>query len=191
MELCDCGCLRSDNNFTMPKINTLLQMTNQELGDALKSLQPGPEKAIQLLGNSCNGANVVLCTEQGYRVSLHEVLVRRFTNLLDAFDSTGIEELRDPFGSLVIVLQEVEEETLQSLAELLYTGECFIKSEEATETLTEILALSVISELSGNSEVITEFQPSSQSPNDHQPQTEQDKTGDTIMSFHFVVCTQP
>ena len=105
-------------------------MTNQELRNALKSLLPGPEKAIQLLGNSCNGANVVLCTEQGFRVSLHEVLVRRFTNLLDAFDSTGIEELRDPFGSLVIVLQDLDKETLQALVQLLYTGECFIKSEE-------------------------------------------------------------
>ena len=61
-------------------------MTDDELGNALKSLLPGTEKAIQLLGNSCNGANVVLCTEKGYKVCLHEVLVRRFTNLLDAFD---------------------------------------------------------------------------------------------------------
>ena len=90
-------------------------MTNNELGNALKSLLPCPETAMQPLGNSCNGANVVLCTEQGFKVSLHEVLVRRFTNLLDVFDSTSIEELRDPFGSLVIVLQKVEDETLQSL----------------------------------------------------------------------------
>ena len=141
---------------TMPKINTftLLQMTNDELGNALKSLMPGPDKTRQLLlGDYSNGANVVLCTEQGFRVALHEVLVKRFTNLLDTFDSTGIEKMRDPFGSLVIVLQGVEEETLQALAQLLYTGECFIKSEE----VKEILALGVTSELSSSPEVIAEF----------------------------------
>ena len=114
-------------------------MTNDELGQALKSLMPRPSKKTQLFGSS-NGANVVLCTKQGFRVYLHEVLIRKFTKLLDAFDSASIEELRDPFGTLVIVLQGVKSQTLKALAQLLYTGECCIKSEKAKETLTNILA---------------------------------------------------
>ena len=153
-------------------------MTNDELGNALKSLLPGTEKTIQLMGNSSNGANVVLCTEQGFRVSLHEVLVRRFTNLLDAFEATVIEEMRDPFGTLVIVLQGVQGETLMALAQLLYTGECLIQSEGAEETLKEILALGVNSELSGSPEVNAEFKPSTQSSNDHPPCNEQVNTED-------------
>ena len=157
----------------MPTFYTTIQMTNDELSNALKSLLPGPDKTTQLFG-STNGANVVLCTDQGYKVSLHEVLIRRFTTLLNGFDSTSIEELRDPFGSLVIVLQDVDKETLQALAQLLYTGECIIQSEEGKETLTEILALGVTSELSCSPDV----QPSSQSSHEYQPQTEQDKTGE-------------
>ena len=142
----------------MPQINTSFQMTDDELGKALKSLLPDPDSDTQIMAQLSYGANVVLCTEKGFSISLHEVLVRRMTNLLDAFGS--VEELRDPFGTLVIVLQGVKSETLKALAQLLYTGECCIKSEKAKETLTNIIA----SELLGSPEVDTEVQPSTNQP---------------------------
>ena len=94
----------------MPQINTSFQMTDDELSKALKSLLPDPDSDTQMLAQLSYGANVVLCTEQGFTISLHEVLVRRMTNLLDAFES--VEELRDPFGTLVIVLQAQEHATV-------------------------------------------------------------------------------
>ena len=97
----------------MPQINTSLQMTKDELGQALKSLLPDPDSDTQIMAQLSYGANVVLCTEKGFSIAFHEVLVRRMTNLLDAFDS--VEELRDPFGSLVIVLQGIQFVSFNSL----------------------------------------------------------------------------
>ena len=84
---------------------------------------------------------MVLCTDQGFKVYMHEILVKRYTNLLDAFES--IEGLRDPFGLLVIVLQGVRAETLQALCHLLYTGECKVASEEDLQALRNILEESI------------------------------------------------
>ena len=80
------------------------QLLNRNLGPIVKSLLPGPpvQKTRPEVFGSSNGAKVVLCTDQGLKVYIHEILVRRCTNLLDTFEST--EELRDPFGLLVIIL---------------------------------------------------------------------------------------
>ena len=148
----------------MPVIFALRQI----VGDVLKSLLPGPVKPGQTFG-SCNGANVVLCTETGFKVSMHDVLVKRFTCILEAFDSASIEEMRDPFGQLVIVLQGVRGETLQALAHLLYTGECFVKSEEEKMALTKVLGSSINAELSrSSSETCKELHPMNQLANEDQ-----------------------
>jgi len=129
----------------MPGPLNILQFSrifNGEWESVLQSLEPSPSRDSALLANG-SGANVVLCTEQGFKVSMHEVVVNRCTNILDAFDSSAIEELRDPFGRLLIVLQDVKQETLNALSQLLYTGECFIESDESHENLTDLLASSV------------------------------------------------
>jgi len=131
-------------------------VANNDLGSVFKTLVPGPVKKCGLYGSS-NGANAVLCNDDGSKVLMHEILVRRFTNLLDAFDSTSIEELRDPYGSLVIILQGVDHETLQAISHLLYTGECQIASEEIMQALTQILASSVTAQLLGASKIKKEL----------------------------------
>ena len=69
------------------------QLLNNNLGPIVKTLLPGPpvQKTRPEVFGSSNGAKVVLCTDQGLKVYIHEILVRRCTNLLDAFVS--IEEL--------------------------------------------------------------------------------------------------
>ena len=67
-------------------------------------------------------------------------------------------------------------------------GECLIKSEEAKKTLTEFLALSVTSELSGSPDV------SSQSSYEYQPHTEQDTTEEQVgilQSDRTIDCSDP
>ena len=131
-------------------------VANSDLVSVFKTLVPGPVKKCGLYGSS-NGANVVLCNDDGSKVLMHEILVRRFTNILDAFDSTSVEGLRDPFGSLVIILQGVEHETLQAVSNLLYTGECQITSEKSKQALAQILASSVTSQLLGASKIKKEL----------------------------------
>ena len=59
---------------------------------------------------------------QGY-VRVHEVLVRNFTTILDGLvgGSEGVlNEARDPYGGLNIIIPSLDRETLQCLTEMLY-----------------------------------------------------------------------
>merc|ERR1719394_1388605 len=119
-----------------------VKFVNNDLAAKLTSTLPRwPAKHTtwQSFG-SCNGADVILSTENGLKFAFHKVIVERFTNIFDALESASIEELRDPFGSLVIILPGVEYETLQALSHLLYTGECHVNFIGGKEALEAILA---------------------------------------------------
>merc|ERR1712156_1340183 len=67
-----------------------------------------------MLGMS-NGANVVLCSQDGYKMSLPEILVKEGTNLFRRLKTEDIESLRDPFGRFTFILEGVNRSTLWSL----------------------------------------------------------------------------
>jgi len=113
------------------------------------SLLQGPT-ADKNRGFNGNGADVLLCTEQGAKVAMHRIVVERCTKILDALSSHDLKELRDPFGYLVIVLQGVTDETLQALSHLLYTGECQGPSEETRLCVKELLSANVTCQLHPN-----------------------------------------
>ena len=71
-------------------------------------------------------------------MALHEVLARRFTRIFDLIDAS--DDLRDPMGGFPFILPGVDPETLKALSELLYTGECLIKSDEKKDMLVSLLA---------------------------------------------------
>lgn len=54
-----------------------------------------------------NGANVILCSQDGYKVPLPEMLVKEGTNLFERLKSEDIEALRDPFGKFTFILEGV------------------------------------------------------------------------------------
>jgi len=134
------------------------QLVNIDLRPVMRSLLPGPsvqKTGPEVFGTS-NGARVVLCTDQGIKVYIHEILVRRCTNLLDPFES--IEEFRDPFGLLVIVLQDVKAQTLQALCHLLYTGECMVASKEDEQALRKIVEfVDIVNPTGGVTDMKTEL----------------------------------
>ena len=59
---------------------------------------------------------------QGF-VRVHEVLVRNFTTILDGLvggSEAVLNEARDPYGGLNIIIPSLDRETLQCLTEMLY-----------------------------------------------------------------------
>ena len=101
---------------------------------------------------SSNAAHIPLSTEElryccssddGYKVSLHEIVVRRYTRLFDQLDPKTVEEMRDPFGGFVFILQSVDCQTLAAMADLLYTGECGLTSVKARHDLESLLGKGV------------------------------------------------
>ena len=136
---------------TKTRMASTVKFVNNDLAAKLTSTLPRwPAKQWQSFGSS-NGADVILSTENGIKVAFHKVIVERFTNIFDALESANIEELRDPFGSLVIILPGVEYETLQALSHLLYAGECHVNFMGGREALEAILDPSVKEKVTGHS----------------------------------------
>ena len=116
------------------------QLTNRNWDSITGSLHQ-PNVGNESLRLCCaNGANIVLCTEDGFKVTMHETLVRRFTNIFNFLgDTTEMDELRDPYGLIVFVLQGVEGQTLKRLSEFLYTGVCWFNQKDTTNNILSLL----------------------------------------------------
>lgn len=86
----------------------------------------------------------IFSSEDGYKISLHEILVRNFTKIFEMVDlpSTKEADARDPMGGLTIILQDVSKNTLKALAELLYGGKCFVQSRKSKDDLMRLLLVS-------------------------------------------------
>merc|ERR1712029_179972 len=54
-------------------------------------------------------------------------------------DTTEMDELRDPYGLIVFVLQGVEGQTLKRLSEFVYTGVCWFNQKDTTNILLSLL----------------------------------------------------
>ena len=70
----------------------------------------------------CNYIFPFFSCSQGY-VRVHEVLVRNFTTILDGLvggSEAVVNEARDPYGGLNIIIPSLDRETLQCLTEMLY-----------------------------------------------------------------------
>ena len=70
----------------------------------------------------CNYIFPFFSCSQGY-VRVHEVLVRNFTTILDGLvggSEAVLNEARDPYGGLNIIIPSLDRETLQCLTEMLY-----------------------------------------------------------------------
>ena len=82
-------------------------------------------------------------SDDGYKVSLHEIVVRRYTRLFDQLDPKTVEDMRDPFGGFVFILHSIDCQTLGAMADLLYTGECGLTSVKARHDLESLLGKGV------------------------------------------------
>jgi len=121
------------------KVRTFSQLTSCDWSSVVGSLQNLKEdNTIRMWGNG-NGANIIICSDDGYKISLHEPIVRHCTRLFGHLDD-NVEDLRDPFGDFVFLLHGVDCDALKALAALLYTGECNVTSTEAKDDLEALLA---------------------------------------------------
>merc|ERR1712029_178082 len=114
---------------TCPLTGHCSQLKNSNWDSVIGSLHQ-PNVGNESLRICCgNGANIVPCTEDGFKVTMHEVIVRRFTNIFNFLgETTDMEELRDPYGLIVFVLQGVKGQTLKGISDFLYTGVCLVHS---------------------------------------------------------------
>ena len=62
---------------------------------------------------SAHGANIILCSGS-YRVAIHEVLVRRFTNIFDWLPITAdvLDAMRDENDKMVVILPGLVTKTI-------------------------------------------------------------------------------
>jgi len=100
-----------------------------------------PNEGNETLRLCCgNGANIVLCTEDGFKVTIHEILVRKFTKIFSLVgNTTHLDQCRDPYGLVVVVLQGVKRQTLKGLSEFLYTGVCCVRSSDTKDNVLSLL----------------------------------------------------
>jgi len=90
-------------------------------------------------GPTGNGANIALCDDHGDKVHIHETIVRDYTKIFRGnLLSLDLDNLKDPYGKLVVVMAGYDNQTITGLAELLYTGQTNVTSETAK---TELLGL--------------------------------------------------
>ena len=75
--------------------------------------------------HSLSGANILVSSEDGFKVALHEPVAKRLTNLFDCIHN--VEDIRDPFGNIVIILAGVNCAELKAFSELLYAGQTWIE----------------------------------------------------------------
>ena len=75
--------------------------------------------------HSLSGANILVSSEDGFKVALHELVAKRLTNLFDCIHN--VEDIRDPFGNIVIILAGVNCAELKAFSELLYAGQTWIE----------------------------------------------------------------
>ena len=90
------------------------------------------------LKGSIHGANIILCSG-GYRVSIHESLVRKFTRVFNNLPD-DLAELKDENGFLVVILPDLNSQSLRALADFLYTGKAVFTPEDVRADLDQLLA---------------------------------------------------
>ena len=92
---------------------------------------------------------------RGGKVALHEIVVRRFTNIFDKIKSSKVEDLKDGDGNFVFILEGVDLLTLRGLSELLYTGAATLLTEAHKKELFELLSSEVVDSTHCSEETIT------------------------------------
>jgi len=102
------------------------------------------------LGSS-RGANVIICSEDGYKSSFHEHMLRSYTTIFEIFkaEEDRGESSRDVFGDYIFILEGADWEAVNGLADLLYTGKCDV-STRASETLKGLLTPEVCAKVSSS-----------------------------------------
>ena len=90
------------------------------------------------LKGSIHGANIILCSG-GYRVSIHESLVRKFTRVFNNLPE-DLTEFKDENGFLVVILPDLNSQSLHALADFLYTGKAVFTPEDVRADLDQLLA---------------------------------------------------
>ena len=104
---------------------TQSHLKNSNWESVIESLpQPKAGRETPTVPNG-TGANVILCSEDGFKVALHEVLVRNCTKIFRFCSNiSNFDQLRDKNDFLCFVLQGASEEMLRGLSDFLYTGSC-------------------------------------------------------------------
>merc|ERR1712029_87934 len=110
-----------------------------------------------------------ISSEDGYKVQLHEHMVRKFTKIFEGLDHS-VEELRDPMGGFVFILHGIGSNCLRGLSDLLYTGKCRVTAGKGSLDLGSLLA----SDFQGLAE--------DEDWGDEHTETEKDLTVDGLMS---------
>ena len=87
------------------------------------------------------GANIMLRSEDGYQVALHEYIFLKQTKILECLGSqSDIDSYKDAFGNVAIILAGVHKPVLKALVELLYVGKAVVDSNELAEEVQSFLA---------------------------------------------------
>ena len=68
------------------------------------------------------GTDVQISCSDG-KIFFHQVALRKFTNILDFATSDEVHQLKDPWGTLTIVVPHLKMEVLTTLGEFIYRGE--------------------------------------------------------------------
>ena len=68
------------------------------------------------------GTDVQISCSDG-KIFFHQVALRKFTNILDFATSDEVHQLKDPWGTLTIVVPHLKMEVLTPLGEFIYRGE--------------------------------------------------------------------
>ena len=100
-------------------------------------------------GGNAVGTDVQISCSDG-KISLHQVALRKFTNILDFATSDEVHQLKDPWGTLTLVVPHLKMEVLTTLGEFIYRGETGKVSNAA---LQNVLAF-IRPEFGGSMEVI-------------------------------------
>ena len=98
------------------------------------------------------GANVIICSECGYKSAFHECILRSHTRIFEVFkaeEGLGASS-RDVFGNYVFILEGADWEAVKGLADLLYLGKCEVSTERASKALKGLLSPKVCGEVSSS-----------------------------------------
>ena len=74
------------------------------------------------VGGNVVGTDVQISCSDG-KIFFHQIALRKFTNILDFATSDEVHQLKDPWGTLTIVVPHLKMEVLTTLGEFIYKGE--------------------------------------------------------------------
>jgi len=171
--------------------SAMLSQTGHFINSAWGSVLEG---LSALNGSRCSahGANIVLCSGN-YRVAIHEVLVRRFTNIFHWLPITEdvIDAMRDENDKMVVILPDVQGWSLRVLSDFLYSGRAYFATDEIKEDLDVLLARNI--QVSCSREVVPhgvkiwhpEANPIAKDPGHVNPATDVDDEAREDMKYYY------